>query len=343
MSQPKYQHDFSWGDTRGVRQVMDAELKRIGLHVVPQDLGKFGYPPHEGYPELIAQVRKLIKDLTGLEHKHVLITNGATHGLNAYVYAAKRMHGHRVSVTGLVTRNLYFPFYPQIAAVNGLEHRRYSPNFDGQPSMEDVGIVDSPSNPEGIMSRGGLTGIRVVWDAAYHSPTYCGMEKDGKLVCPDIYPVHEAMVGSLNKLTGINGLRVGWLATNSWSIYSDALYYVETTLCGVSGPSQEYATKILERIDLQPFYSQSKRVLDGNRDELQRLGYLFGGQPIFPYGMFALLEVDDSLKDLFEKASVNVKRGKDVGDERESVRINLANTNESMRAMVDAVLKIDRG
>ena len=289
------------------------------------------------------QVRKLIKDLANLEYKYVLITNGATHGLNAYIYAAKRMHGHRKEITGLVTKKLYFPFYPQIATINGLNHKNYSPNFDGNlPHLDDLGIIDSPSNPEGVMSRGGLSGTRVVWDAAYHSPTYCGVEKEGKLVCPNIFPAHEAMVGSLNKLTGINGLRVGWLATNSWSLYTDALHYAETTLCGVSGPSQEYATKILERVDLHPFYCQSKKVLDENRNELQRLGYLFGGQPIFPYGMFALFEVDDSLKDLFEKASVNVKRGKDIGDERQSVRINLANTNESMKAMVDAVLKIDK-
>lgn len=342
MSQPNYLHDFNFGDTRGIRQVMDAELKRIGLGLVPQNLADFGYPPHEGTQELIEQVTKLISDLTGLGYKHILITNGATHALNAYVYAAKRMYGHRSEVTGLVTRNLYFFFYPQIAKVHGLEHRTYSPNFDGNPNPDDIGIVDSPSNPEGIMTRQGLIGSRVVWDAAYHSPTFCGVEKNCKLVCPSIHPAHEAMVGSLNKLTGINGLRVGWLATNSRSLYADAFYYVETTLCGVSFPSQDYAAKILERVDMQPFYRQSKRVLDNNREELQRLSYLFGGQPVFPYGMFALFEVDEKLRDLFERASVKVKDGKEIGDSRMSIRINLANTNESTKAMVDAVIEADK-
>jgi aspartate/methionine/tyrosine aminotransferase len=183
---------------------------------------------------------------------------------------------------------------------------------------------------------------RVVWDAAYHSPTYCGIEKGGKLVCPEIVPVHAAMVGSLNKLTDINGLRVGWLATDSCCIYDSAKYYVESDLCEVSGPSQEYATRILQRFDLHAFYCESKRLLDNNREELQRLSYMFGGQPIFPYGMFSLFEVDDGIRSLFRRASVKFKDGDEIGDkERDSVRINLANSNEATRVMVEAILKAD--
>lgn len=332
-------HDFAWGDTRGIRQVMVGELKRIGLHATPQDLSQFGYPPHEGDAALISEIRNLIKDLTGLSYDHVLVVGGATHGLNAYIYAAKEAHG---GITKLMTRNLYFPFYPQIAKAHDLEHVSTNAEPNVSTKLSSLAIVDSPSNPRGVMSVARAFGGRVVWDAAYHSPTYCGVEKSGSLVCPDAHPAHEAMVGSLNKLTGINGLRVGWLATNSFSLYSKALYYVEATLCGVSGPGQDYATTILERVDMQFFYRQSKRLLDNNREELGRLSYLFGGQPIFQNGMFALFEVDEGIKNLLKKASVSVKSGKEIGDDRDSIRINLANSNEATRAMVDAVVRADK-
>lgn len=335
MSFPK--HDFAWGDTRGIREIMMEQVKRSGMAIEGQNLGKFGYPPHEGDAALIVEVRKLIKDLTGKEYKHVLITNGATHALNAYVNAQKTD-----KITGLATRNLYFSFYPKIAGNHGLEHVLYSPNFDGMPRSEHLGIIDSPSNPEGIMTGKGNES-RMVWDSAYHTPTYCGIIRDGKLVCPNIRPPHEAMVGSLNKLTGINGLRIGWLATDNYGIYTRAFEYVEADLCGVSAPSQKYALDILQQVDLQTFYENSKRMLDNNRTELERLSYLFGGQPIFPYGMFALFEVDSSLRYLFRRASVSVMDGKNIGDtERESIRINLANSNQAMKAMVDDVIKADK-
>ena len=331
-------HDFGWGDTRGIRDIMSSYITRHGILLKPQDLGAMGYPPHEGNAELISEVRNLIKDLTGHTYQYVLITNGATHALNCYVSAKKTP-----DIDGLATNNLYFSFYPQIAEIHDLEHVKYDPDFDGIPRSNHIGIVDSPSNPLGIMSSKGLQGERVVWDAAYHSPTYCGIERGGKLVCPDIRPKAEAMVGSLNKLTGINGLRVGWLATDKYNLYNAALYYAESSLCGVSAPSQEYATRILKGIPLDSFYVDSKRLLDNNRTELQRLNHLFGGQPIFPYGMFALFEVDDNLQGLLRKAGVKTKPGKEIGDdERDSVRINLANSNSATKEMVDAILKADK-
>jgi len=329
-------HDFAWGDTRGIRQI----FKRHTTFEVnmPQDLSKFGYPPHEGSAVLIEEIRKLVLDLTGHEYKHILITNGATHALNAYVSAKKSS-----DIKSLVTRNLYFSFYPKIAENHGLEHTFRSPEFDGIVYSTELGIVDSPSNPQGILTGDKGREHNIVWDAAYHTPTYCGIWKDNKLVCPNIRPRHEAMVGSLNKLTGVNGLRIGWLATDNYNLYRAAFFYVEADLCGVSAPSQDYAVNILKTMDLQAFYVESKALLDNNRTELDRLSYLFGGQPIFPYGMFALFEVDSGIRSLFRKAGVHVMDGKSVGDvERDSIRINLANSNNDTKRMVDDVIKADK-
>lgn len=324
-----YKHDFSWGDTRGIREIMMKMIHEQNLtYNVPWD--HFGYPPHEGDGKLIQYTRQLIKDLTKKEYKHVLITNGATHGLNAYIYAAADFRTET-----LLTRPLYFPFYPGIATNNGLIHKT---SETVTPGKFQLGIIDSPSNPEGIVTFGGQKERRV-WDAAYYSPTYCGESNNQ---CYPGIPEHEAMVGSFNKLTGINGLRTGWFATDDGNLYKSAYNYITHSLCGVSSPSQYMTLQIIKYVDLNTFYKESKGLLDYNREQIARLDHIFSGQIIPTRGMFALFEVDEKLKLLLEKASVKTMPGSSCGDTRDSVRINLSNSAISTKAMVDAVLKADK-
>lgn len=328
----KYEHDFSWGDTVGIRNIM---LKNAPfLNIFIQDWNSFGYPPHEGSEELIGLTKELIKDLTGKEYRYVLITNGATSGLNAYIYAAKKE-----CTEYLYTRKMHFSFYPGIAKVNGLHHikkDRIDFELDGQ-----IAIIDSPSNPEGEVFFGGPK-KGVVWDAVYYTPTYCGVWENNKLVCIKAIPEHDAMVGSYNKLTGINGLRVGWLATDDEEIYNKASEYITYHLCGVSWPSQNAIIHILKNVDLQKFYKESKALIDNNKSELSRLKNIFHNQPIPWKGMFALFEVNNRIKQLLEKASVKVMPGSAIGDDKDSVRFNLSRSNEDTKAMVDAILRADR-
>lgn len=327
-----YKHDFSWGDTRGIRQVMMKHFYGTGMNdSVP--LHAFGYPPHEGDAKLIHYTKGLIKDLTGRDYEYVLITNGATHGLNAYIYAAAD-----VKTEILLTRKLYFSFYPGIATTHGLIHKTADHIL---PNNKQLGIIDSPSNPEGIVTFGGAKERRV-WDAAYYTPTYCGEGDRNNLKCYPGFPEHHAMVGSFNKLTGINGLRTGWLATNDFELYRRAYNYITHDLCGVSALSQYITLMIIKYVDLPRFYADSKDLLDANRGELSRLDHLFGGQIIPSRGMFALFEVDAKLKDLLERASVKVMEGHNFGDDRDSVRFNLANGIDATKAMVDAVIKEDK-
>lgn len=332
-SQPKL-HDFGWGDTSGVRHVMSKFIRNNGILEADlyRDVSDMGYPPHDGDQELCESVRRIVFDLTGKIYSYVLITNGATHALNSYIYAKKSVEP---SINHLQTNKLYFPFYKSIAKINNLSHMTqlsYMP-------IKSVRIVDSPSNPLGHFSNESV-GLNTVWDAAYHSPTYCGVIKEGKLVTPEMKPAHEAMVISLNKLTGITGMRIGAILTDDPNLTLRCYDYIESTLCGASVPSQDMANAILN-LDLQPFYVDSKRVLDGNREQLLRLGYLFGHQAIPANGMFALMEVDDRLKKLFIKANVKFKDGSEVGDDRNSVRINLGKTNTETRNMINAIRKAD--
>lgn len=249
--------------------------------------------------------------------------------MNAYIYAEKDGH------TSLATRRLYFPFYPGIAEINGLIHNA----GDIGNIKSSIQILDSPSNPEGIVD--GNDYGRVVWDAAYYSPTF-GVSISGSRTLTTSIPPHIAMAGSMSKMTGINGIRIGWLATNDENLYLKAARFVTYDICGVSGLSQHLAVQILKKVDLDSFWKRSKLVLDDNRTEIQKLAYLFGDQEIPKMGMFALFEIDNKLKRLFEKASVFFISGKICGDDRDSVRINLAQTNLATKAMVKAVLKADK-
>lgn len=327
-------HDFSWGDTRGIRAIM-VDIARPVLDL-NQPWEKFGYPNHEGTEELLVEVRKLIRNLTGKDYKYVLITNGATNALSAYIYATKTEHTNVV-----YTHKLHFAFYPGIVKIHSLHHEKRDLVT---PGLHDLAIIDSPSNPMGMvygLADHGVHRKGVVWDAAYYSPTYCGIEVDGHLKIMGVVPDHDAMAGSLNKLTGINGLRVGWLATDRVEIYHKALDFIKYDSCGVSYISQHISTEILKKVDMEKFYLKSKQMLDNNREEMQKLHYIFR-QEIPSMGMYAYYEVDDKIKGLLDRAGVKTMHGSEIGDTRDAIRFSLANSNAATKAMVKDILKADK-
>lgn len=324
----EYKYDYAFGDTRGIREVMAKHAPFLNVSTMPWDT--FGYPPHPGQPHLREEINKLIKNLTGKTYKYILVTSGATHALNAFMVAMKTQH-----TRFMYTNKLYFGRYPGIAVNSGLQHIKTDKI---EPKHGDLGIIDSPSNPMGKLSGEGNKD-NIIWDAAYYSPTYCGL--DDPLKCYPVIPKHIAMAGSLNKLTGINGIRIGWLATDDVTLYNLALEYISSNVCGVSQSAQYISHQILTKVDLASFYKQSKAVVDSNKQEMTRLDYLFGYQEMPRHGMFVMWENDQKLANLLEKASVLVTPGHQCGDDRESVRFNLGNPNIMTKEMVNAILKAD--
>lgn len=326
--------DFSWGDTRGLREITLSRFFDFGKESAKIDWQKDGgYPTHEGNAELIAETKKLIKSLTGLDYKHILITAGATNALNSYLYARKNMTDNEA--LWVRTHDLYYRMYPQIIRNQDAFHIK---SKELKPTQDDVWIVDSPTNPKGQIITGlppGKTSEEgVVWDAAYHSPTYY----KSKVMT---YPKHEVMVGSFSKFTSINGIRVGYLATNSDIIYDLAYKYITGDACGVNAIGQILITKFLQNVDLEAFYRAGYLMLEDNRNELSKLSYLFDTNAIPNDGMFAFSQTDAGVLRLLQKASVKVSDGKDLGADYLSIRINLANSREKTSDMVKAVLKAD--
>lgn len=319
---------FSWGDTRGLRETLLSIYKDLSFQGLP--LEKYGYPPYDGDHDLIALTKGLIKSLTGIDYKYLIITPGCTSAVNIAIAAMKKPYTQYVA-----TRNLYYPRYPSmIEHVNELKHLK------GIEKAEpfDIILVDSPSNPLGEVGINNVTlSNDVIWDGAYHSPVY------GIPFGVNSVPKAKAFCGSFSKFTGINGIRLGWLATDNIVIYNSAHEYAKGDFCGTSYPSQEIVKRILSDGDrLNTYYIKSKAMIDNNKCEILKLKNIFGQDDIPNFGMFAFFKTDDKMEKLFEKAGIEFTNGKDCGAMYQSVRINLGNSNEDTKEMVKRIINADK-
>jgi len=325
----QYKHLFGWGDTRGLRALMTQENPFLLLLRPP--IETFGYPPHAGNPELVSNAQAFIRALTGLDYQYLVITSGATQAINAAIHAMKETYTEY-----LACRKLYFPFYPGIANKNGLILK----NDDAlEYNKKAIRLIDSPANPTGAIHEnedGSIwNAITNIWDSCYHSPTY-------NIPNNCSYPKHLAMVGSFAKISGINGIRIGWLATESKEVYDSAVRYVSYDTVGVSQADQWLANKMIKEVNWSTYLDKSKRLIEDNKDEFMKLSRLFSDQPMPKVGMFYFAEVDQGLRDLFEKASVQFMDGRACGADYDSVRVNLANSREDTKKMVKEILKNDK-
>lgn len=319
---------FSWGDTSGLREKILSVFPYLKYEFQP--IGDYGYPPYDGVPELVGRLHSLTKMLTGKKYKYICVTAGCTHAVNASINALANSATDSVN-----TRELYYPRYPNMIALTPYVHQKWS-DFH---TKNCIAIVDSPSNPLGLIGMDktiALNTDKIIWDAAYHSPTY-GM----------LYNVsnvdHKVFCGSLSKLTGINGIRLGWTATDDESIHNQVENYVKNSICGVSYPSQKMAVHILnDKSKLMEYFFISRKMIDMNREEVLRLKHIFGQNQISPYGMFAFFKTDDKMEEIFKKAKVEFTSGKECGADYQAVRINLANSNEVTKEMVERILNADR-
>ena len=309
---------FGWGNPICVKEAL---IKQFPFFE-SVDLNKMNYPLHEGNYELISKVRELISLTVGKQYEHVLITNGATQGLVTALNSIKTTHYGADTVS---TNPVYFSFYPGIIDSQGLHHLTQS--FCG-----DIIIVDSPSNPTGLILPYSFS-EPTIWDSAYHSRTYGTTSlTEG--------PRHDILVGSLSKLLGLPGLRVGWAATDSDRYYKNMLSNTTYTLCGVSAASQNLALDVVKKLDFDTFFIDSKRAVDYNKEEFLRLKPIFG-QELPEYGMFAFWQIDKSLKKLLSDSNVAYTCGSTVGKDEGWARLSLGQNNLLTKQMIDTVLKKD--
>ena len=328
----KKEFDLGWGESVAVRQ---AFIETFNGKSVVFDLNTFknmGYPKHEGDPELVSLTKQIIKRQTGNSYKHVFISNGAAGGVAIALRALKDK-----DINECWTENPpYFRFYPSIIQAAGL--RQVHSSEDKNFFQKHIFLIDSPSNPLGIFSKmkKDLNGNPIIWDTVYFNKVYC----PGKHPKPE----HDIAVGSYSKLTGLNGLRVGWIATNN-DILSDKLKTLVTAeYCGISTASTkiilETAGKFNEK-DWIFFEKTANLYLNYNREEFSKLEKYFGNQPVTGVGMFYYAPVDKHCKKLLEKSGIIWSKGSDLHHTDDYGRFNMNQDNKLIKQAVKEILKND--
>jgi aspartate/methionine/tyrosine aminotransferase len=331
--------DLAWGESVAVRHAF-LSVSTNTVTFDPAALSQLNYPVYEGDPALVELTKKVIKRQTGYDYKHVLITNGATGGVTIALRTFKSM-GKSTCYTG---RPPYFRLYPGMVKASGLEHRHV--HSDIAEDMKDNGLdgdrvylVDSMSNPLAQFPQlvKGPWSAPVVWDAVYFSRVYC----PGTHFRPD----HDVIVGSYSKLTGMNGVRTGWIATNDTLLYERMKQMVISEYCGVSVPSTKIVMETagsFSNSDWERFEKKAQSNLDENRTEWSKLEKFLGETPVSKYGMFHYAPIDSTCKKLLEKSGVVWVPGSHLGDSDEFGRFNVGQDMELVRKAVKEVLKNDK-
>jgi aspartate/methionine/tyrosine aminotransferase len=321
-------YDFGFGEAKAVREVLgNFYSPHMGEHHEILSIRDMGYPgTGPGLSELIDCTKKLITVETGLTYKYVVIAAGASNAINSLLRVKSRQGYHQIYF-----RKPYFSHYPKFANKCDFEILNKP---DGWFPDTAIDLIDSPSNPEGIVRTETVLSNFIIWDATYHNSIYSKL--------PYTFPKHDVMVGSFGKFFGINGIRLGWIALNNQDLFLELTKEVYEETLGVSLVSQRLALNIFDNILLEKFTKEAALQIDCNREEMSKLEYLSEESTAVPLnGMFYWTKMDNIAQNLLEKAGVHWIKGGDCGADGSYVRLNLAQDRVITRSMVKAVLKQD--
>ena len=317
--------DLGWGNSVAVREAFLNTYHQNPMVLAKEELAKFDYPAHEGDPELIEITKQVVKRQTGREYKHLFLVNGATGGVIIALRAMKQ-RGAEICIT---RKPPFYVKYPLIIQTAGLEQvDKDDKNRDG------VTLIDYPSNPLGLTTDFGAGDIPKIIDGVCLNNVYM------PLTLP--VPHHDVMIGSYSKLTGMNGIRVGWLATNDAGLAWRFQELVTAEYCGLDTASMNILKHTLQGFDWERFEISARFKLDCNREEWQKLERFFQETPVNPVGMFYYGPMDAKAQEIFKKANVTWTPGSSLSTDDSFGRFNLGAKNEVIEAAVKAVLKADR-
>jgi len=330
----KKEFNLGWGESVAVRWAFIESLSGAPLMFDMDSLENMGYPAHEGDPDLIKLTKRIIKRNIGRDYAHVLITNGATGGVTLALRTYALL-GRKECVT---ENPPYFRFYPDMIKQAGLQHKHMSAIFRTHRPENPVFLVDSPSNPLGTFSSRVKVGHeKIVWDTVYFNKVY----SPGRYPQPD----HDVLVGSYSKLLGMNGLRVGWIATNDGLLYESLKRVVSAEYCGISVPSTKIILKTAGRFTddhWETFENNAASWLNLNRAEWSRLEKFFGDTPTLSVGMFYYAPIDKHCKALLEKSGIIWSHGSQLGATDDFGRFNLGQDLAVIQKAVKTILKNDK-
>jgi len=320
--------DFGWGEPFCVREALKHYYKRKSLKSI--NIDKAGYTPDDGNEELIELTRQFIKETTGIDYKHIIITHGTTGAINIALRVLAQ-EGRKICYT----HKYHFPYYPSIIKKNGYRHKTglYRDHEEELRNPKVVGLVDSPSNPEGDLLLYSDHANNIIWDSVYHNPVFIN-------TIP-VIPDHRVNCGSYSKVFGLTGARVGWIATNN---EEDYLKFSTENLyenCTMSFTSQDLILDIFKNVDLYNFMRSSKYRVNNNREQFDRISYLFDGQEVPENGMFFAAWATPYTIKLLKKLGI-CSVILDKNRKNQFLRFNLAQTNEITQKAIRCVLNEDK-
>lgn len=320
--------DLGFGNSIAVRQAFLESANNDMIVTTDSKLSGFDYPPYLGDPEVIKITREVIKRYTGNEYRHIIMTNGATGAINIALNTYRMM-----GFSTCITRDPpYYLRYPTMVKASGLNHRHQSENVDYQRS---VVLLDYPSNPLNICNAISSNGnMPTILDGVYLSNVY--MNKLPAL------PVHDIFISSYSKLTGLNGLRVGFIATDNDPLFERLKEYTIAAYCGLSRSDAELVKHLLHNFNWDRFEYTAKKYLNYNREEWAKLEKYFGYAPVQGEGMFYYGPMDNACKALMEKSGVTWTTGESLGVDNSYGRFNIGQDCNLIKEAVAAILKNDR-
>lgn len=321
-------YDYSWGSPFCVREALKHYYKRDIINTL--DIDSLCYSPEEGNPELVKLTRQFIEKQTGISYNHILITHGTTSAINIVLRVMKDM-GKNICYT----HPYYFPYYPDIIGKNKYEHRKglYQLHRKHLGVPNTIGIVDSPSNPEGDLVIYSNDNNNIIWDSVYHSNIFI----NGIGVKPE----HRVNCGSYSKYFGLTGVRVGWIATNDKEDFDKFVQENKYETAMMSQVSQNLIIDIFKKTDLENFSRSAKYRINNNREYFSKINNLFDGQEVPDNGMFYSVWCTRKTLVLLDYMQIKYVELDQNGVDK-LIRFNLAQTNELTRKMTKQLAKEDK-
>lgn len=317
--------DLGVGNSVAVRKAFLDNCFNDTIKFNYEKLVQFDYPVHSGDPLLVKTTRAVIKRQIGLEYKHIFITNGATGGC----VIAMRAYQQRGFEWCMTRTAPWYGRYPSMIKAAGLYE------IDETFSNDCVALIDLPSNPLNRMDNIARPKSPVIMDGVYLNRV-CMEPISIKTIPHDVY------VASYSKLLGINGIRLGWIATNDDLIAERIKDLVTSEYCGISTASQEILNQMLPYLNWDQFEASARHKMGLNREQFSKLEKYFGNTPVQGMGMFYYAPTDKKCTALLNKAGIAWSQGSGMGTTDEFGRFNLGQDNQLTEQAVKAILKADK-
>lgn len=328
-------NDLGFGNSICVRQAFLENYNYSFITFTPFHLNKFDYPNHLGDEEIIKYTKQVIKRQTGLDFKHVVLTNGATGGVVIALRAGKELGYHKC----LTRVGPYYLRYPDMIKASGAKHIT---NIDDLNTNDTAILLDLPSNPLALTND--FTDEKLRFSSIMPYRIIDGVYLNNVYTNGDIKLQEQhmgAFVGSYSKLLGLNGLRIGWIATNGDFLYEKLKTLVTAEYCGLDYAGTELLKGILRDFDWGKFERRAKLKLDYNREEWSKLERFFDGYKVSDIGMFHYTHIDPKLRFLLDKTNVKYTLGSILGTSDDFGRFNLGQDNNLISNIVSNILRKD--